>query len=284
MSGYVSAVAFILVVVGTACTVSGSQRAPAGGDRQPALRVCADPNNLPFSNDRGEGFENRIASMLASDLRRPVEYTWWAERRGFVRNTLNARVCDVILGVPAHFELAMTTRPYYRSSYVFVSQRSRHLGLQSLDDPRLRRLRIGVQLIGDDFANTPPAHALSARGLVSNVVGYSVYGNYAEPNPPARIVDAVARGDVDAAVAWGPLAGYFATREPVALEIQPVSPQSDSPFLPFVFDITMAVRRGETAWRDILDAFLERRAGDIRKVLDEYGVPRVGSPAAVEAP
>src|SRR4051812_30877951 len=140
------------------------------------LRVCADPNNLPFSNQAREGFENALASLLAKDRGARLEYTWWAQRRGFLRSTLNAGACDVVMGVPPGLDGVRTTAPYYRSTYVFTTRRDRQLHLASLDDPRLRRLRIGVQMIGDDFANSPPAHALSARGLVANVVGYSVYG------------------------------------------------------------------------------------------------------------
>jgi mxaJ protein len=239
------------------------------------LRICADPNNLPFSNDRGEGFENRIAELLAADLGARVSYTWWAQRRGFIRNTLAAGACDVVIGMPSRVEMVLTTAPYYRSTYVFVSAADRHLRLGSLDDPSLRTLRIGVQMIGDDFANSPPAHALSARGLIRNVVGYSVLGNYSEPNPPARILDAVAGGDVDAAIVWGPLAGYFAKREPVALELSPVSPQTDGPSLPFVFDISMALRRGDVQRHHLLDDFIERRRPAIDAILSEYGVPRV---------
>jgi mxaJ protein len=240
------------------------------------IRVCADPNNLPFSNQAGEGFENRLASLLADDRGASLEYTWWAQRRGFVRNTLKANACDVVMGVPAGFEQTLTTKPYYRSSYVFVSRRDRHMELFSFDDPRLRALRIGVQMIGDDFNNSPPAHALSNRGLVGNVVGYSVYGDYAQPSPLSTIVDAVDRGDVDAAVVWGPAAGYFARHK--ALDLQPVSPRADSPALPFTFDIAMGVRRNDTALRDELNDFLARRHDDIAKVLDEYGVPRVEAP------
>lgn len=243
--------------------------------RQPVrtLRVCADPNNLPFSNQRQQGFENRLASLLAADRGARLEYAWWAQRRGFVRNTLGANACDVVMGVPANFDPALTTRPYYRSSYVFVARRDRHLALGSLDDPRLRRLRLGVQMIGDDFANSPPAHALSNRGIVRNVVGYSVFGDYSQPSPLSTIVAAVDRGDVDAAVVWGPAAGYFARTRP--LEITPVTPRQDSPTLPFVFAIAMGVRRGNDALRDELNDFIVRRAADIERVLDEYNVPRV---------
>jgi mxaJ protein len=256
------------LVLALAATVAGCHRAPGR-----TLRICADPNNLPFSNQARQGFENKLAALLAADRGANLEYEWWAQRRGFVRNTLGARTCDVVMGIPAAFDPALTTRPYYRSSYVLVARRDRHLGLASLDDPRLRRLRIGVQMIGDDFNNTPPAHALSNRGMVGNVVGYSVFGDYGQPSPLANIVDAVDRGDVDAAVVWGPAAGFFARGKP--LELAPVTPRQDSPSLPFVFDIAMGVRRGDTALRDELNDFITRRAADIDRVLDEYSVPRV---------
>jgi mxaJ protein len=240
------------------------------------LRVCADPNNLPFSNERGEGFENKIAVMLAEDLHERLEYTWWAQRRGFFRSTLKAGLCDVVVGVPSSFELAATTAPYYRSTYVFVYRKGRGLSVNSFDDAVLRELKVGVQLVGDDGANTPPAHALTARGVIRNVRGYTLYGDYKERNPPARIVDAVTKGEVDVAVVWGPLAGYFAPRGRVPLEVVPVSPQFDLPFLPFVYDISMGVRRGDDDLRQQLDGFLERRRPEIERILDEYGVPRVG--------
>lgn len=239
------------------------------------LRVCADPNNLPFSNERLEGFENKIASLIAREMQTEVQYTWWAQRRGFFRNTLKAGECDLVIGVPSSFEMALTTSPYYRSSYVFVYRKDRGLNIRSFDDPILRKIRIGVQLVGDDFANTPPAHALSNRHIVENVRGYTLYGDYAEANPPARIIDAVVKGEVDAAVAWGPLAGYFARRQKVALAVVPVSPEIDLPFLPFVYDISMGVRRGDDAFREELEEILARRRTEIRTILDEYGVPRI---------
>jgi mxaJ protein len=240
------------------------------------LRVCADPNNLPFSNDKGEGFENRIAELVARDLGARVEYTWWAQRRGFIRNTLNASRCDVVIGVPASFDLTAVTNPYYRSSYVFVTRRDRSLRIRSYDDPLLRKLRVGVQLVGDDGANTPPVHSLGQRGIRGNLKGYLVYGDYRQPNPPARIIDAVANGEVDVAIVWGPLAGYFAARQPVPLDMAPVSPQVDLPFMPQVFDISMGVRREDKALRDSLDAILDRERKAISTILDSFNVPRVG--------
>ena len=261
----------VLLAAGAAVTLVRPSGTAAPGARE--LRVCADPNNLPFSNDAEEGFENRLADMLAGDLGARVRYTWWAQRRGYVRNTLNAGECDVLMGVPTALERVLTTRPYYRSTYVFVSARDRALRLRSLDDPALRSLRIGVQMIGDDFSNSPPAHALSARGLVRNVVGYSVIGDYTRPNPPARIVEAVAKGEVDAAIVWGPLAGYFASRLTVPLTLTPITPERDGP-LPLVFDISMGVRRGDTALRETLESFILRRRAAIDRLLAEYKVPR----------
>jgi mxaJ protein len=243
---------------------------PAG-----VLRVCADPNNLPFSNERGEGFENKLAELLAQDLGDRVEYTWWAQRRGFFRNTLRAGTCDIVIGVPAGFEMAATTKPYYRSTYVFLSRKDRHLNVSSFDDPLLKKLRIGVQIIGDDYSNAPPAHALTRRNIVENVRGFTVYGEYSKHDPPARIVDAVASGDIDLAIVWGPLAGYFAKQSRVPLEVVPVSPQIDQPFLPFVFDISMGVRRDDQELKDQVEQFMERRRGDIDRILEEYRVPRV---------
>jgi len=244
---------------------------PAG-----VLRVCADPNNLPFSNQRLEGFENKIVALLAQDLGERVEYTWWAQRRGFFRNTLKAGMCDVVIGVPAGFEMALTTKPYYRSTYVFLSRTDRHLEVKSFDDPVLRKLRIGVQIIGDDQSNAPPAHALTRRHIVDNVKGFTLYGDYSQANPPARIVDAVEKGDIDLAIVWGPLAGFFAKQSRVPLDVVPVSPQIDQPFLPFVFDISMGVRRGDQELRDQLDEFLERRRPEIERILEDYKVPKVG--------
>jgi len=258
-----------LSVIALAC---GPARA-ATASRE--LRVCADPNNLPFSNEQQQGFENRIAELVARDLNSKLTYVWWAQRRGFVRNTINQNKCDVLIGVPSSFEMVRTTVPYYRSTYVFVTRDDRHLNVASFDDPRLRKLRVGVQLIGDDATNTPPAHALAKRNIINNVRGYSIYGDYRQPNPPARLIDAVARGDVDVGVAWGPLAGYFAKHEAVPLDVTPVSPQIDLPFLPFVFDISMGVRRGNDALRDQLNAVIDRRRGEIDRILQDYGVPRI---------
>jgi quinoprotein dehydrogenase-associated probable ABC transporter substrate-binding protein len=238
------------------------------------LRVCADPNNLPFSNRAGAGFENRIAELVARDLGDSLEYTWWPQRRAWVRNTINAKKCDVAIGVPAGFGPLLTTRPYYRSTYVFVSRADRHYHLTSLDDPRLRNLRIGLHFIGTDYDNPPPAHALGDRGIVHNVVAFSIYGNYSEPNPPADLIDAVARGTVDVAVAWGPLAGFFAKRSSVPLAVTPIVPSTDARTgTVFAFPIAMGVQKSDTALRNALERVIGRDGARIHAILGEYGVP-----------
>ena len=277
--------AVVLLLVGARASTPGSEPgavAPleaatiAVPDRR-VLRVCADPNNLPFSNDREQGFENRIAKVIARELDADVEYTWWAQRRGFIRNTLRAGLCDLVPGVPTSFELVLATRPYYRSTYVFVHRKDAPFSVRSFDDSVLRRLRIGVHYIGDDYANAPPAHALGNRGIVKNVSGFSIYGDYATPNPPAAIIEAVADRTIDLAIVWGPLAGYFAGKQKVPLAIVPVSPQIDVPFLPFVYDISMGVRRDNPALKAEVEGVLATRRAEIDGILEEFGVPRVGA-------
>ena len=240
-----------------------------------AFRVCADPNNLPFSDLAGNGFENKLAELVAGELGQKIEYTWFAQRRGFVRNTLKAGNCDVIMGVPAHYDLVATTRPYYRSTYVFVSRADRNLDLSSMTDPRLRELRVGVHLIGDDGANTPPAHALGEEGIVNNVEGFMIYGDYRTPAPPARLVEAVEDSSVDVAAVWGPLAGYFAQSSPVPLRISPITDTARFAPLAFTYEVAMGVRKGDDARRQQLDMIIAERAAEICQLLSSYGVPLV---------
>lgn len=273
----------LAATLGTALIGSALVSASGGpaGARTGVLRVCADPNNLPFSNRAGEGFENRIAAIVARALGRDVVYTWWPQRRGFIRQTLRAGACDVVMGLPASSVSAgpvQTTRAYYRSRYVFVSRRDRHLALSSLDDPRLRRMRIGIQITGNDYDNPPPAQALAMRQLTENVRGFMVYGDYSTSAPQRDVVDAVADGRVDTAIVWGPVAGYFASRENVPLELTPLARADSESSLPFTFAIAIGVRRGDDRLREALDHALVARARDIRRVLRTYGVPWVPTP------
>ena len=273
------AAAVALVLVGALAAVD-ARHAPLG--TRPPLRVCADPNNLPFSNAKQQGFENALASLIARELGDTLEYYWWPQRRAWVRHTVGEGKCDVAIGVPTTFEPLTTTRPYYRSSYVFVSRRDRHYGLHSLDDPRLRTLRIGIHFIGTDYSNPPAAHALGARGIVKNIVGYSIYGDFRYANPPARLIDGVAKGDVDVVIAWGPLAGYFASREGVPLDVTAVEPIVDARTgISFAFPISVGVRRGDDALRDAIQGVLDRRGSEVAQILARYGVPTLGASTSV---
>jgi quinoprotein dehydrogenase-associated probable ABC transporter substrate-binding protein len=240
--------------------------------------VCADPNNLPFSNQRLEGFENKIAQLIADDLHATVNYTWHPQGRGFIRNTLKEKNCDLVIGVPTAYDMVLATRPYYRSTYVFVYAKSRHLQLRSFDDPLLAQLKIGLDEIGQDGANTPPALTLARRGIVGNIVGFKMWDVASVENPQGRIIEAVASGDIDVAIVWGPLGGYFAKRQPAALEVVPVSfATTDLPVFPFVYDISIGVRQGEEALKHELESVLDRRRIEIQGILEDYGVPLVAA-------
>jgi mxaJ protein len=250
---------------------------PAARDDAPrpdpgVLRVCADPNNLPFSDRAGAGFENELARLVARDLGRRVEYYWQPQRRGFVRTTLNAGRCDVIMGMPTGSDMVRTTRPYYRSTYVFVTTQALRPRISSFDDPRLRRLRIGIPMTGDDGGNPPPAMALSRRGIFANVRGYPVYGDYSKPRPSWGVLNALRDREIDVAIAWGPLAGSFAREAGGAYAVVAVDARHERS-LPFAFDVSMAVRRPDAQLATALDAVIQRRAAAIRRLLERYGVP-----------
>jgi mxaJ protein len=233
-----------------------------------ALRVCADPNNLPFTDQQEAGFENATATLIARELGATLQYVWWPERRGFLRRTLQAHHCDVVMGLPTGYPGVLTTQPVYRSGYVFVyGPRAAHAS--STASPELRAMRIGVPLVGDDGANPPVTDALVENGLVNNLRGYPVYGDYRAESPPAELIRAVSRGDVDVAVAWGPLAGYYAARMSPVLAIAPLA----DPDKRFSFDISLAVRREDSSLRAELDVVLARRRSEIGAILHRYHVP-----------
>src|SRR3954471_13909275 len=267
-SGYVLRdVPAFLLALSLVCPV------PAFAQTKGPLRVCSDPENMPFSNEKLEGFENKIAALIAKDFGTTVTYIWWGQRRGVIRNTMNATLeagrCDVVIGVPEGYDLVSTTRPYYRSTYVFVYPKGKGLSVKSLDDPLLKKLKIGVHLLGDDYTNPPPVHELSKRGIVDNVVGFSTF--YSAENPPSAIIDAVASGRVNLAIVWGPLAGYFAGRQRVPLELVPIP--SGKGDLPFAFNISMGIRKGDAALKARVENVLTRRGAEIVAILKEYGVP-----------
>ena len=247
--------------------------APADGR---PLRVCADPDNLPYSRRDESGFENRIARELADELGRPLQYHWQPLQRGFVRKTLGSGHCDLFIGVPADFERLLTTRAYYRSSYVFVQRAAEQEPLRSFDDPRLPKLRIGVQLVGDDLAATPPGHALVKAGAIDNVTGYPPLG---DGPAAARMLQALAQEHLDAALVWGPQAGWYASQARVPLALR-IAPPPAGLAVPFEYSIAMGVRRGDEALRAAIDGAIIRRRAQIDAILRAYAVPRTDADAS----
>jgi mxaJ protein len=239
------------------------------------LRVCADPNNMPFSSRDQTGFENRIAALVTRDLSARLTFVWQRMGRGFVREYLEKAQCDLVVGIPTNYRSVLTTSPYYRSTYVFVSKQGEPV-IPSLDSPALHGLKIGVQVLDEEY--TPPGQALARRGLQGAIVGFDTTGDGAD-----SIIRAVADKKVDLAIVWGPLAGYFARKIGHDLRVTPVEPEVDPPGLPFTFAISMGVREGDLALRDQLEKILVDRRSDIRAILDEYGVPELPVASLVNA-
>ncbi len=254
----------------------GSAGAGEAKDEPKKLRVCGDPNNLPFSNEKREGIENEIAAVLAKELGWELEYVWWSHQRGLVRRVLNTERCDVLLGIPKGYDLVAWTKPYYRTGYVIAYRKDRLEEVRSLDDPRLKTLRVGVQV------NTPPHIALAQRGIVGpNVVGYQLmYDSNAHPEEyPGKQVEDLIAGRLDVALVWGPIAGYFQKKKGEAsLALVPIGDDSEG----FAFDISMGVRKSDTALKARLEQVIERKQDEIRTILQDFGVPLI--PLKASAP
>jgi mxaJ protein len=240
--------------------------APAADSK--VLRVCADPDNLPFSNQQSQGFENKIAELIAQDLGAELSYTWWPHQRGMVRRTLNEGRCDVLIGIPKGYDPVLWTTPYYRTAYVIAYVRDRGPHVASLDDPILRQVKIGVHV------NTPPHDALTQRGIGGDhVTGYRLFytpQDNQEESPVQPLEDLLAE-KIDVALIWGAFAGYFSKKRSAPLELVPL--EGGGPTTPLSFEISMGVRKGDKALKAELEGALSRQAGVIRTVLQEYGVP-----------
>ncbi len=231
---------------------------------RPLLRICTDPDNLPYSNRQLQGFDNKIASLLAKEMgRRPV-FIWARPRRGFLREEFNKNTCDLLTGVPVGMKGVLTTRPYYRSTYVFVTRQQDGLAISSFDDPRLANRRIGLQIMEEDLS--PPSLPLIRSGHAAQLVGYEAFGSAA-----GNVIRAVANRKIGLAVVWGPLAGYYTQNRP--LRLTPVLPAVDPSGIPFVFDIAFGVHKRDAMLCDELNAAIERKANEIRHILHSYGVP-----------
>jgi quinoprotein dehydrogenase-associated probable ABC transporter substrate-binding protein len=230
------------------------------------LRVCGDPHNLPFSNEKGEGFENKIAELLAAKLGKTLSYTWYPQTTGFVRNTLGAHRCDVIIGFPQGDELVQNTNPYYRTAYALVFKPGNRLeGVETLEDLQLKDKRIGV------VAGTPPATNIAVNGLMGKVKPYRlVVDTRVESSAEAMMKD-IADGEIDVGVLWGPLAGYYAKQSNPPLVVVPLIKEKTGPRL--IYRITMGVRAADQAWKRVLNGLIQENQPALSKLLIGFGVP-----------
>lgn len=230
-----------------------------------ALRVCADPANLPFSNDKGEGFENKIAELLAADLGVPVRYTWYPDSTGFIRNTLRARKCDIIIGTISGNELLQNTNPYYHSAFALVYRKDEKLAISSLGDEALRGLKLGA------IAGTPPVTLLAQHGLLANLRPYALMVDTRFEHPGENMIHDVAEGLIDVGILWGPMAGYYAKHETAPLEV--VLLRTENPAIRLDFRITMGVRFNEPEWKRDINRLIRENQAEINRILLDYGVP-----------
>jgi quinoprotein dehydrogenase-associated probable ABC transporter substrate-binding protein len=273
--GAVAVVAGSILLAGLPAT--GRAATSEAVDRA-ALRVCADPNNMPFSNEAGEGFENKIAELFAAELGVPVQYTWYPNTVGFIRNTLRTRKCDLVLAAPTASELLQNTNPYYRSTYALVYRKDSGLTATSLADPAMKSLRVGV------VAGTPPATLIAKYGLFDQMRPYHLMVDTRFESATARMIDDVSSGDVDVGLLWGPIAGYHVKTHNPPLIMVPIDPHTEKGTR-IDFRIHMGLRYNEPEWKLRLNGLIRDKQDEIRAILLEYGVPLLDDQAnLIDAP
>jgi quinoprotein dehydrogenase-associated probable ABC transporter substrate-binding protein len=230
------------------------------------LRVCADPHNLPFSNEKLEGFENKLAELFAKKLDKTIAYTWFPQATGFVRQTLGAHRCDVIMGFPQGDDLVQSTNPYYRTAYAFIFKPGSDLeGIDQLSDERLKSKRIGI------VAGTPAATYLAMNSLLARAKPYALMIDTRVDSSAEAMVKDLKSGEIDVGILWGPMAGYYAKQENPALRVVPILKESGGPRL--VYRLTMGVRAADQAWKRQLNRLIQENQGEINRLLISYGVP-----------
>lgn len=237
---------------------------PVGGA---SLRVCADPNNMPFSNEKGEGFENKLAELIAQKLDARLEYSWFAEATGYVPNTMGREACDLVMGYAQGTGLIEDTNPYYHTSYVLIYRQddASLQGIDRLSDPRLKGKRIGL------FARTPPASILAMNGLVANAKPFEINADDSASQVTMTMIDELASGDLDAALLWGPVAGYYAERASVPLKLVPLVKENAGPST--IYGITMGLRPNEPQWKHTINKLIVDNQSEINLLLQSYNVP-----------
>lgn len=230
------------------------------------LRVCADPHNMPFSTDKGEGFENKLAELFAAQLGKDLSYTWYPQAPGFVRNTLRAYKCDVVMGIPQGDDVVQVTNPYYRTAYAFVVKEGSSLdGIDTLRDARLKGKRIGI------VAGTPPADYMAVNGLMSNAKPYPLVIDTRVDSSAAAMMRDLATGEIDAGIIWGPMAGYYARQGPAAMIVVPLVKETGGPRL--AYRIAMGVRYTDQEWKRLLNRKIAENQDAINRLLLSFGVP-----------
>jgi mxaJ protein len=237
---------------------------PAGGA---SLRVCADPDNMPFSNEKGEGFENKLAELIAQKLDARLEYSWFAEATGYVPNTMGREACDLVMGYAQGTGLIEDTNPYYYTSYVLIYRQddASLAGIDRLSDPRLKGKRIGL------VARTPPASILAMHGLVANAKPFEINADESASKVTMTMIDELASGDLDAALLWGPVAGYYAERASAPLKLVPLVKENAGPST--IYGITMGLRPNEPQWKHTINKLIAENQGEIYLLLQGYNVP-----------
>ena len=230
------------------------------------LRVCADPHNMPFSTDKGEGFENKLAELIAAKLAKDLAYTWYPQAPGFVRNTLAAYKCDVLMGVPQGDDLVQVTNPYYRTAYALVFKAISDLaGVDTIEDPHLKGKRIGI------VAGTPPADNMAVNGLMANAKPYPLVIDTRVDSSAAAMIHDLAAGEIDAGILWGPMAGYYARSAGPEMTVVPLVKEKSGPRL--AYHISMGVRFADQEWKRLLNREIAQNQDAINKLLMSFGVP-----------
>src|SRR5579872_1552215 len=268
---------FLIPLLAIAATVAGANWVRAQSDGggldlsielvdPKVLRVCADPRNLPFSNEQGEGFENKLAEFLAAKLQKKIDYMYFPQATGFVRMTLGAHRCDVIMGFPQGDDLVQGTNPYYRTAYALVAKQGSGLeDVTALDDARLKGKHIGI------VAGTPPATDMAVNGLMSNAKPYPLMIDTRFDSSAEAMINDLNKGEIDAAILWGPRAGFYAKKANPPLHVTPMVQEKTGPQL--VYRIGMGVRRADQNWKRLLNKLIQENQSEINKILIDYGVP-----------
>lgn len=247
---------------------SGAPGLPMATEEPGVFRVCAPKDNLPFSNENGEGFENKIAELIATDLGKKLQYMFWYDRQGFYRNTLNAHRCDVVIGTGSDVDMTLNSKPYYRSGYVFVYKKSSGFDIKDYDSPDLRKAKIGV------IMESPPTRPLTDKDLLGNSRPYRMQRDL--NLSPSFMIDDLVKGDIDVAIVWGPIGGYYAKQSKADLVVVPAPEYSQvNPHGKEYWNISVGVRKKEKDRIAMINEVLERRKADVDKILDDYGIPHV---------